>query len=114
MRNILLVLFIVPSLFAEGISYSQVTKVKSDDALNIRAASTHKSEKIASIPFDAQCVKNHGCGKDINLEVLMHMQEEEVKIFFEQAKEGWCYLEYKGKFGWANQYYLSPSKADCK
>ncbi len=114
MKNLLLVLFISSSLFAEGIAYWQIQKVKSNDTLNIRAEATHKSKKITSIPYNAQCVKNHGCGKNIDLESMMNMQEEEIKAFLAQAKEGWCYVEYKGKKGWVNQNYLKESSKECE
>lgn len=110
----ILSLLLASSLFAKDASFSKVQKVKSNDTLSIRALSTHKSKKVSSIPFNAQCLKNHGCGKSIGLEAMMYMQEDEVKAFLSQAKEGWCYVEYKGKFGWVNQVYISPSKAECK
>jgi len=114
MKLLLLPLFLASSLLAENVAFWQVQKVKSNDTLNIRSQSTHKSEKVTSIPYNAQCVKNHGCGKDINLEAMMHMQESEVKAFLDQAKEGWCFVEYKGKKGWVNQNYLKASTASCK
>jgi len=114
MKLLLLPLLIASSLLAESIAYWQIQKVKSNDTLNIRSQSTHKSDKITSIPFNAQCVKNYGCGKDIDLEAMMHMQEAEVEAFLAQAKEGWCFVEYKGKKGWANQKYLKASTSSCK
>lgn len=114
MKILFFTLLITSALFAESVSFWKVQKVKSNDSLNIRTEATHKSDKISSIPFNAQCVKNHGCGKDLDFESMMKMQEEEVKAFLAQAKEGWCYVEYKGKLGWVSQYYLSPSKTECK
>jgi len=114
MKLLLLPLFLASSLLAENITYWQIQKVKSNDTLNIRSQATHKSDKITSIPYNEQCVKNHGCGKDIALEAMMHMQEAEVKAFLEQAQEGWCFIEYKDKKGWANQKYLKASTATCK
>ena len=114
MKHILLILTISASLFAEGITYLKVQKVRSNDVLNIREKSTHESKKISSIPFNAQCVKSHGCGKDIDLVSMKDMQEEEIKAFLAQAKEEWCYVEQQGVFGWVNQYYLAPSTKECK
>ncbi len=114
MKSILFPLLITSALFADNVAFWQIQKVKSNDTLNIRTQATHKSDKVTSIPFSAQCVKNHGCGKDISLDAMMNMQEDEVKSFLQQAKEGWCYVEYEGKFGWANQYYLKPSSSECK
>lgn len=114
MKLLLLPLLFSSALLAENISFWQIQKVKSNDTLNVRAQATHKSTKVTAIPFNAQCVKNHGCGKDINLEAMMHMQENEVKTFLEQAKDGWCYVEYEGKKGWVNQVYVKASTASCK
>lgn len=114
MKNLFFVLLITSALFAEGTSFWKVQKVKSNDSLNIRSEANHKSENLSTIPFNAQCVKNHGCGKNLDFESMMNMQENEVKAFLAQAQEGWCYVEYKDKLGWVSQYYLSPSKAVCK
>ena len=114
MKKLLLLAFVLASCaLAENITFWQVQKVKSNDALNIRAESTYKSSKLSSIPFNAQCVKSHGCGKDIDLEAMMHMQEDEVKAFLAQAKEGWCFIEYKDTKGWVNQKYLKKSSNKC-
>ncbi len=113
MKSILFPLLITSSLLADSAAFWQIQKVKSNDSLNIRALADHTSDKVTTIPYNAQCVINHGCGKDIKLEAMMHMQEEEVKAFLEQAKEGWCYVEYEGQSGWANQYYLKASSAEC-
>ena len=114
MRLLILPLLLASSLFAENVSYWQITKVKSNDTLNIRAKATYKSAKVTSIPYNAKCVKNHGCGKDIDFESMMNMQEDEVKTFLAQAKEDYCFVEYKGKIGWANKRYLKASTATCK
>jgi len=114
MKHTLLILAISASLFAEGITYFKVQKVKSSDVLNIREKSDYESKKISTIPFNAQCVKSYGCGKDIDLVVMMDMQEEEVAAFLSQAKEEWCYVEQAGTLGWVNNYYLAPSTKECK
>jgi hypothetical protein len=105
---------ITSSLYAEQIGFWQVQKVKKNDTLNIREKANHLSKKISSIPYNAQCVINHGCGKDISFEAMTNMQEDEIKVFLSQAKEEWCYVEYNGKSGWSNKYYLKASKANCK
>jgi len=115
MKKILLLSLLVSSvLFAENTAFWQIQKVKSNDVLNMRSQSTHTSDKVSSIPFNETCVKNHGCGKDINLEAMMQMQESEVKAFLEQAKEGWCFVEYQGKKGWVNKKYLQTTTQTCK
>lgn len=114
MRLLILPLLLASSLLAQNVSFWQITKVKSNDALNIRALATYKSKKVTSIPYNAQCVKNHGCGQDISFEAMMNMQEDEVKAFLAQAKEDYCFVEYKGKFGWANKRYLKASTSPCK
>ncbi|PHR54690.1 MAG: hypothetical protein COA44_12430 [Arcobacter sp.] len=114
MKILLLAFLLTSALFAENVAFWQVQKVKSNDTLNIRSGSTHKSEKITSIPFNETCIKNYGCGKDIDLEAMMHMQEKDVKAFLDQAKEGWCYVGYKGEKGWVNKKYLKTSTKTCK
>lgn len=110
----LLALLFSSSLFADQIDFFKIQKVKKNDSLNIRSLASHTSEKIGSIPSDAQCVKNNGCGKEIRFEALMHMQEDTLKAFLAQAEPEWCYVEYKGKMGWVNQYYLKKSASVCK
>ena len=114
MKLLILPLLLASSLLAQNVAFWQIQKVKSNDTLNIRSLSTHKSDKVASIPYNEQCVRNYGCGKNIDLEAMMDMQESEVKTFLQQAKEGWCFVEYKGKKGWVNQNYLKASTASCK
>lgn len=113
-RLLILVSFLITSsLQAEQIGFWQVQKVKKSDSLNIREKADHTSKKVSSIPYDAQCVINHGCGKDIGFQAMMHMHEEEIKAFLSQAKEAWCYVEYNGKSGWSNQYYLKANTKNC-
>jgi len=111
---ILVSFLITSSLYAEQINFWQVQKVKKSDSLNMREKAIHTSKKISSIPYNAQCVINHGCGKDIDFEAMLNMQEDEIKAFLSQAKEEWCYVEYNGKKGWSNKYYLKASKKSCK
>lgn len=111
---ILVSFLITSSLYAEQVSFWQIQKVKKNDSLNIRAQAVHTSKKVSSIPHDAQCVINHGCGKDIDFQAMSDMQEDEIKAFLSQAKEDWCYVEYDGKSGWANKYYLKASRKNCK
>ncbi len=92
MRLLILPLLLASSLIAENVSFWQITKVQSNDTLNIRAEATYKSAKVTSIPYNAQCVKNYGCGKDINFEAMLNMQEDEVKSFLAQAKEDYCFI----------------------
>lgn len=109
----LLSLLIISSLHAEQTLFWQVQKVKSNDVLNIRETATHKANKIGSIAYNEQCVKNHGCGQDIDLDAMMNMTEEEARAFLAQAKPGWCYIEHQGKTGWVNKVYLKASQAQC-
>ena len=114
MKPLFYILLISSALFAEGVSFWKVQKVRSNDTLNIRSKADHKSDKVSTIPFDEQCLKNHGCGKDLDFESMMSMQEAEVKVFLAQAQDNWCYIEYKGKLGWVSKYYLTPSQSACK
>jgi len=114
-KSLLLLPFLfLSALYADGTSYVKVHNVKKWDALNIREHANHKSKKVSSIPANEQCVINHGCGKDISLEAMGNMQEEEIKLFLAQSNENWCYVTYKGQSGWVNKKYLKESKATCK
>ena len=113
MKKTLMILLSATALWS-ATGYWKIQKVQSWDTLNIREKANHKSAKVGTIPANAQCVINHGCGKDIALDVMMNMEEAQVKSFLEQAQEGWCYIEYKGNKGWVNQRYLSESQAQCK
>jgi len=114
MKKLLLLPFLLSSaLLAENTSFWQVQNVKSYDSLNMRSESIYTSKKVATIPYHESCVINHGCGKNIDLETMMHMQEEDVKAFLEQAQEGWCYVEYNKNKGWVNKTYLKPSSQEC-
>ncbi len=114
MKLLVLPLLLVSALLAENVAFWKVQKVFSWDALNIRKNADHTSEKIAQIPFDASCIVNHGCGKNIDFEAMGNMQEEEIKAFLAQSKEEWCYVEYDGNSGWVNSYYLTKSNAQCQ
>jgi len=114
MKLLLLPLMIASSLLAENVAFWDIQKVKSNDTLNIRAQATYKSEKISSVPYNEKCIINHGCGKNINFEAMMDMQEDEIKAFLDQAKDDWCYIEYKGKKAWAKKHYLKESTSTCK
>jgi len=70
-------------------AYAAVTKVASNDQLNIRRLATHKSEKVGSIPYNGHCVRKHSC----------------------QGK--WCKVTYKGVTGWVNQTYLKKETWRC-
>jgi len=125
-----LLLLLTSSLFAESIQtqetnqsiqepvkrikFWQVQKVFSWDGLNIRENADYTSKKIGQIPFNATCIVNHGCGKDIDFEAIGHMEEEEIKAFLAQSKEEWCYIDHDGISGWAHSYYLSESNAECQ
>lgn len=116
MKKVLLLLpfLLISSLYAEETSYFEIKDVKAWDVLNIREKSDHTSKKVSSIPHNAKCVISYGCGKDISLEAMGNMHEEEIKLFLAQAKEGWCYVAYQNKTGWVNKKFLKESTATCK
>lgn len=114
MKFLLLPLIIASSLLAENIAFWEIQKVKSNDSLNIRSHADHKSKKISSVPYNETCLINHGCGKNINFEAMMDMEEDDIKALLDQAKDDWCYVEYKGQKAWANKYYLKASSSTCK
>jgi hypothetical protein len=67
-----------------------ITRVKSNDQLNIRQKADHTSSKLGSIPYNAHCVRNHGC----------------------QGK--WCKVSWQGTTGWVNQHYLKTETQSCR
>ncbi|MDF1879842.1 hypothetical protein JHD50_00755 [Sulfurimonas sp. MAG313] len=91
----------------------KIQKVRSWDVLNIRSQSDSESKKLIGIPYKESCVINYGCGKNIDLEAMLDMEEEAVKAFLAQAQDDWCYVEYKGIRGWASKYYLTESTSAC-
>ena len=99
---------------AKRITFWQVQKVFSWDGLNIRKNADYTSKKLGQIPFNSNCIVNHGCGKDIDFEAMGHMQEEEIKTFLAQSKEEWCYIDHDGISGWVHSYYLTESKSECQ
>ncbi len=114
-KNLFLFPFLlVSSLYAEEITYFEVKDVKSYDVLNIREKADHTSKKISGIAHNAQCVVSYGCGKDITLEAMGNMHEEEIRLFLNQSKENWCYITYQDKVGWVNKKFLKKSTGECK
>lgn len=67
-----------------------ITRVKSNDHLNIRQKADHTSAKLGEIPYNAHCVRNHGC----------------------QGK--WCKVSWQGTTGWVNQHYLTKETKGCR
>ncbi len=111
---LLLPFLVISSLYAGGISYFDVKDVKSNDVLNIREKADHKSKKISGIPYASKCVVSHGCGKDITLDAMKDMHEDEIKLFLAQSKENWCYVIYQNTAGWVNSKFLKESTSECK
>ena len=114
MKVIFLLISLSAFIFAEQVNFLQVQKVRSNDILHIRAKADYTSESLGKIAHNAQCVVSHGCGKNIDFQAMMHMQESEIAAFLAQAKEEWCYIDYDGISGWSHSYYLTTSTADCK
>ena len=114
MKIIFLLLSLSAFIFAEQTTFLQVQKVRSNDILHIRAKADYTSKSLGKIAHDAQCVVSHGCGKNIDFQAMMNMQEAEIAAFLAQAKEEWCYIDYDGISGWSHSYYLTESKAQCK
>jgi hypothetical protein len=69
--------------------YVSITRVQSNDHLNIRKNADHTSSKLGSIPYNGRCVRNHGC----------------------QGK--WCKVSWRGTTGWVNQHYLKTETRNC-
>jgi len=114
MKTLTLLFVLSISLFAQDINYLQVHNVKSYDVLNIREKADHTSKKLSGIPHSEKCVISYGCGKDISLEAMGNMHEQEIKDFLAQSKEKWCYIKHNKTVGWVNSKFLKPSTASCK
>jgi hypothetical protein len=65
-------------------SWVQVTKVETNDSLNIRQKTHHKSKKMGSIEASAKCLKRFNC------------------------KGKWCKVEYQSITGWVHKKYITP------
>lgn len=70
--------------------YVAITRVQSNDHLNIRQTADHTSAKLGKIPHNGRCVRNHGC------------------------KGKWCKISWQGTTGWVNQHYLKTETKSCR
>jgi Bacterial SH3 domain len=80
-----------------------VTGVRSDDALNLRAAPDADSRRIARIPFNARGLKNLGCPNHVTFEQWKRMTQVQKD---RAARSRWCEVEYNGQKGWVASRFL--------
>src|SRR5262245_28784665 len=85
-----------------------VTGVRSNDALNMRAAPDADSRSIARIPFNAKGLKNHGCPNHVTFEQWKRMTQVQKD---QAARARWCEVEYRGKNGWVAGRFLKEDGA---
>jgi len=88
---------------ADGPDWWAVTRVGTDDVLNIRAEASGSARKIGEIPHDGHGLRNLGCIGAMSFEEWEKATEAER----ERAKHyKWCKIEYRGVVGWVAGRYL--------
>jgi len=105
----------VPCLFtlplyaeADGPDYWRVFNVNKGNVLNIRSSADIKAIRIGKIPYDSQCVKNHGCKGGLTFDEFTTLSESEKQQILKQQPR-WCRVSYQGVSGWVAGRYLRES-----
>lgn len=70
-------------------TYYQVTGVRSGDVLNMRQYPTTRSQKVAKIPYNKECL-----------------------VGLDKASNQWVFLDYEGTKGWVYSKYLKAISVD--
>jgi len=72
---------------AVTVALFKVIKVPANDSLNVRQSANYKSKKVATLAFNASCIKRLSC------------------------KGKWCKIEQSSMLGWVHKNYLAPLNA---
>jgi len=72
---------------AETLAFFKVIKVQANDSLNVRQSANYKSKKVATLAYNASCIKRISC------------------------KGKWCKIEQNTMLGWVHKNYLTPLSA---
>jgi len=102
-----IVCLIVSSIFAiaDGPDFYAIKGIAVGHHLNLREKPTTKSEPVAYIPHDAECLKNLGCKGGVSLRDFEKLTKKEIEIKLKNSKR-WCKIEYKSKIGWVYGKFL--------
>ena len=93
---------------ADGPDFYRVTGVASDDVLNIRAKPNASSEKLGSIPHDADGIQNRGCEGGLSYAEWAEATEEERAA---SVRRRWCRVSFAGSEGWVAGRFLAEGSA---
>jgi hypothetical protein len=88
-----------------------VTGVRSDDALNLRAAPDGDSRRIARIPHNARGLKNYGCPNTVSFEQWKRMTDAQRD---KAAQSRWCQVGFNGKKGWVAGRFLKEDRGPVR
>lgn len=109
---ILMIAAPAPSLAdASGPDFFRVVDVAADDVLNIRAAASASSDKIGSIPHDADGIRNMGCEGGMSYAQWAQASKAEREA---ASHRRWCRISYKGVEGWAAGRFLGEGSTPRK
>lgn len=93
---------------ADGPDFYRVTGVASDDVLNIRAEPKASSDKVGTIPHNADGLKNEGCEGGLSYEQWSEASDTERNA---ANYRRWCRIIYKGVEGWVAGRFLEEGSA---
>lgn len=93
---------------AAGPDYFRVDGVASDDVLNIRSGGFASADKIGSIPFDGNGLKNLGCVGGLSYAEWGVATDAERTV---ARQRRWCQISYHGVEGWVAGWYLREGTA---
>jgi invasion protein IalB len=104
-----LVLAVLPALAeADGPDYWKVSGVRADDVLNVHQDATARSPTVATIPHNADSLRNLGC---TGLPKFGEWQRMSPNQRDRASKARWCKVEYQGKTGWVAGRFLAEGSA---
>lgn len=93
---------------AGGPEYFRVIELKTDDNANVRSAPNAAAKIVGKIPKSTDGVKNHGCKGGLSPKQWEKASAARKK---EDARAGWCEVEYEGVRGWVSRRLLVEGTA---
>ena len=100
-----------PSAEADGPDFFAVTRVATNDVLNIRGEPLAQAPKLGEIPPDGVCIRNLGCQGGLTFQEFNELSEEQkAKRLREHPR--WCKVEYRGVTGWVAGRYLREGECN--
>ncbi len=92
----------------DGPEYFQVN-MKPGSTLNVRKDPSLKSEKIGSLPADADGIANLGCHVGMP---YLEWRESTTAVRKVETRRKWCNIEYNGMVGWTAGKYLEEDRPE--